>query len=624
MVALLQELTVAQQILTGGHVSPNIVTINALQMEVRRYLDAGYQPIMLRGAIARSYKESKMPINTDWNNEDLRLKDYSGITGIGLVTGNKSRHVIYDNDSVEADEAFCSAFPELVDTWTVQSGSGGYHYHRHYRLAPDVMVTGTRRYKGEYDYLAGGAYAVAPPTAYEGKQWVTVNRDPENARVLTARNILDIERFLAEYRGATTKQIIAIPQRIYTADLLTMYHELLRTQPRNESLFRTALHGKRIGILQADCEAMLLDEFVHTTPTQHTSSTKHETDIARRAEGLRTIASAYRYNPTSTTIKLDTVPANTLREYYFTQNASVALRVIEGLYLAGCKGYERMTRKQMEQTLKPYGLSAKTIRNATETLIANKPIFVGMADDITHGSDTHSTTATALKASRAKSNTQTIVCRGEKRATVKTPAKSSDGTFKPTLYIVPHLPSLLDAYSLENKGSDQIQADVLKSVKKYRIALLYAFIERNPGQWSKSFLAKRLGVTKDSITNYIKDAKIISLQQVMSESVNIWNVHDLLPEDAKTWGKFGIWLQDSTGQRHTPQLDKALRLLGANLKLDLVRQCTNYYAVSEDIIPPHIWQQQPTHIHADIYFPNDELIIEAMKLGGIVRQDYIS
>lgn len=85
------------------------------------------------------------------------------LSNIGIVCGRVSNLVVVDLDGLEAVDEFEAAFPHLLDTLTVSTGSRrGKHY---WYYAPIGFSTETVRTKG-FEVRGDGCYVIAPPSVH--------------------------------------------------------------------------------------------------------------------------------------------------------------------------------------------------------------------------------------------------------------------------------------------------------------------------------------------------------------------------------------------------------------------------------------------------------------------------
>lgn len=117
----------------------------------------------------------------------------------GKVSGNL---VIVDLDGREATRDYESTFPELLDTFSVVSGSGnGKHYY--YRTRE---YTPTTRTKG-YELRSDGCYVVAPPSVHpDTGNFYRVERHQDIMRLTDIHPVKDWIRAKTSFR-----QINAVP-----------------------------------------------------------------------------------------------------------------------------------------------------------------------------------------------------------------------------------------------------------------------------------------------------------------------------------------------------------------------------------------------------------------------------
>jgi hypothetical protein len=117
------------------------------------------------------------------------------LRGFGVVCGRISNCVVIALDGDEAVTTWRAAFPHLLDTYTVTSGSG-HVQHLYYR--PTVMPP-SMRIRG-YELRSDGCYVVAPPSPHpSGKPYAVSHRVP----IMRPHNLIDV---LAWLRARAWKQ----------------------------------------------------------------------------------------------------------------------------------------------------------------------------------------------------------------------------------------------------------------------------------------------------------------------------------------------------------------------------------------------------------------------------------
>lgn len=137
-----------------------------------RALKSGFTPIPLKG---------KKPFQDGWQQfknltpatiEEWDKKGYWS-DNIGVVCGeNSSKVIVIDFDGLEGYKLFCQEFPELVETYTVATGSGqGMHTYYYVDLLPDsarimdIVLEDTGE-KINIEFRGDGLQVVIPPSIH--------------------------------------------------------------------------------------------------------------------------------------------------------------------------------------------------------------------------------------------------------------------------------------------------------------------------------------------------------------------------------------------------------------------------------------------------------------------------
>jgi hypothetical protein len=135
--------------------------------------------------------------------------------------------------------------------------------------------------------------------------------------------------------------------------------------------------------------------------------------------------------------------------------------------------------------------------------------------------------------------------------------------------------------------TDPLEKTDLSSLKAYRAALHREFIRRCPGDYSRVFLGRRLGVSKSATINYESDGVVKHRPRYRRNPLNVYaNPLDLVPAVHESWATW-LEIEPLDYQKETPdepfrappkQIIAALWLSrGANVTL--VTQQTNSYWV---------------------------------------------
>jgi hypothetical protein len=144
-----------------------------------RYVERGFSIVPCDGkkaAIPWAALCERRPTAADVNRwRDMGVLHNVGIIG-GAVSGNLA---LVDLDGDEAVDRFSRAFPSLMETYTVQSGSG---HGLHLYLRADILPPSKRTSQpwGNVELRANGCYVVAPPSIHpeSGMRYEVVRRVP--------------------------------------------------------------------------------------------------------------------------------------------------------------------------------------------------------------------------------------------------------------------------------------------------------------------------------------------------------------------------------------------------------------------------------------------------------------
>ena len=82
---------------------------------------------------------------------------------VAIATGLRSGIAVIDLDSLEGFKAFSAAFPDLLDTYVVQTGRAGGGLHLYFQLTRaqrSIKSTGV-------ELKADGSYVLAPPSIHD-------------------------------------------------------------------------------------------------------------------------------------------------------------------------------------------------------------------------------------------------------------------------------------------------------------------------------------------------------------------------------------------------------------------------------------------------------------------------
>jgi hypothetical protein len=181
------------------------------------------------------------------------------LSNVGIICGDVSDGlVVVDLDGQAAIDAFRITFPDLLDTYSVRSGSGeGLHLYYVSRVVPPTTrVTGLDM--GNIELRANGAYVIAPPSVHpESKKPYTISNPQAILLLPDLHEVVNwIKALIREKHGGTmlpvaNKSLVINPTAYGAVSLRNAAVEVARALPgeRNHTLYRMAL---KMGSLVAD------------------------------------------------------------------------------------------------------------------------------------------------------------------------------------------------------------------------------------------------------------------------------------------------------------------------------------------------------------------------------------
>ncbi len=122
------------------------------------------------------------------------------LQNVGIVCGRVSKLVVVDLDGLQAVAAFEKQFPDLLDTFTVLTGSGK---GKHLYYAPAIIPATTRATgldMGNVELRSDGCYVVAPPSIHP-----ETFRPYILERALPVKAVPDLESVVQWIRSLTPK-----------------------------------------------------------------------------------------------------------------------------------------------------------------------------------------------------------------------------------------------------------------------------------------------------------------------------------------------------------------------------------------------------------------------------------
>lgn len=553
---------------------PNSNLTSTLLTAAQAYSAIGYSVIPLLGDLDPT--RPKVP-GISWSRfqqahaslyEHNQWFSESQFAGIGIVTGHISKLVVLDFDSEDVFAEFRIRYLDLIDTHTVRS-AGRQLPHLYFEL-PDHLHIESMKGQG-IDVLSNGRYVVAPPTSINGQEYKIIRGGMP--KQLTERDIRCIQAFLSAnkpYNHETTPQskdaqalrLTTTPVRITRPsenDLHRLYGHLCQQGSRNEALFRTSLYARNTGWSIEETQQSLVQ--IHS---KQKGSHAQESQRQRQREALATIRSAF-----SRSARVMTKPAlsqgrgylpNSVREALLQRKMTYLVRTLEGLAASGIREGQKFSTQQVEKLLK--GLVGRdSIHKALKSMVNDQPIFERVFPV--------NPFQTAKAVARATPQLNNKKC----SLLPKKNQEKPQGGRPEHYYKMPSINDLCLSLKVDLSASDPLERTDLSSAHKTRMAIHRELIKRRPGQYTRRWLASRLGVTKPTINRYNRLIPIHS-RPVYTETIISWSNIERLPFDEPLQGAF---LQTIQGKKYPALRIIASMLLTKGTYIGLKEQGGNYY-----------------------------------------------
>lgn len=545
--------------------------------------------------------------------DDLLARWFSGkdaYSAYGVICGTETGLCVLDFDHPALITHFATAFPHLMQTFSVRTGGrGGLHL---YWRTPEPVAS--RAFKGA-DFKGRGGYVVGPGSRIAGGVWVVENALPileiSTAELTTVLDWLATETKTNTQPAGRFDHLLRPPAlRVQTvpvnpAYFLTQYRQLVDASgERNNSLFAVACQMRDAGHSEYQALQTLLDEYVADPPRMGQAQ---EAAIVRRREAEATIASAFSrpardpaqrigvgwvYADADGTLT-SRLP-NSLRESLLRRAADgpALLRVLEGLALADWQPGDTFTRGQAWRALRGVvgehsvhvALSA-TNKQGARLFVSplHPPAAAGASGDSTRGA-VAGTDAAGLEANRE-------LVADEDAASGGTPAVGTGRRGHMTQaneFVMPTLSEIfkwLNIQPVAGRG-DPIYRDDLVSVSAYKQALHRALLERRPAAYPVQWLAQRVNVVRRTLQRYQVNLGVSRLDRyeaipVTASVAAALGTRAAVEEGSPRppWGRF---LEDENGKRYPPYREVAEDLLRQGRQLQLKQQLANYCHLPAD------------------------------------------
>jgi hypothetical protein len=166
------------------------------------------------------------------------------------------------------------------------------------------------------------------------------------------------------------------------------------------------------------------------------------------------------------------------------------------------------------------------------------------------------------------------------------------------VFVLPHNLELCHKLGVKPSASDPLSLDDLSSARTTRMALHRELIKRRPGIYPRRWLARRVGVSSQTIDAYNHDIPI-HVRHLYQEIRLSWSNLQLVPDGIRIDGAF---LQDETGKRYPAIRPLAAKLLARGHTLIYKRQDANYYWYGDT--PPDLsilFGQHPRQPEMDVH-----------------------
>jgi hypothetical protein len=595
----------------------NLNTFQTLLTAAEVYFHLGYAVIPLLGdfdptrpkVAARAWSVYQQRLAT-LDEISSWFSPTGGAAALGIVTGRISRLVVLDFDSSTLLADFQRRLPDLLETRTVESAGRGLP-HLYFHLPPHLHLASQKR-QG-VDLLSDGRYVVAPPSTINGQSYrLTRGGMP---RLLTEYDIQRLQAFVGrtqEMAGGMnpsptnkgiegkvkansesveknlcpfpTPQLLSLPIEIPTQNapskttrdhLHGLYQYWRSKTARNEALFRTALYARDHGWDESQTRRALAALHI----SQASANPMKETQDIRQREAYATIRSVFsppaRLIPPSPTLPRiqgrETLP-NSVREALMQRKLTYVIRTLEGLLLAGFRAGMGFTADQAIQALKGV-VGRDSVYNALNTIAPTGQPFFPQRIPSAHPKASNEA---AYQKGRLKTKKCFFVT--EKKSGIKKRGIQSRRFKMPTLN------DLCRMLGVKSSGSDALTRDDLMSAHRTRMALHRELIKRRPGEYSRRWLANRLGVTRRTLDTYNHLIPIRSRATYHETTLSWTSIDTLLTDEALA----GAFIETLTGKKYPALRSVGARLLAKGTYIRLKQRTSNLYWFGSDDPPPNI------------------------------------
>jgi len=365
---------------------------------------------------------------------------------------------------------------------------------------------------------------------------------------------------------------------------------------RNDALFRTALYARDHGLDEAQTRRLLVAIHVSTPSPVNEGGLRRrgsESAALRQREAYATIHSAF-----SRPARVVTTPSpacglsanepakvadglgrgflpNSIREALLQRNLTCVVRTLEGLYQAGFRPGRGFITEPAIEALKGI-VGRDSVYHALNALAPNgQPFFPRRSPS--------ALPPASSEAARQKHPLKTKKCFfvTEKKSGIKKRG------VKARRFKFPTIESLCKLLEVEITGSDPLTRDDLTSARQTRMALHRELIKRRPDEYTHRWLAKRIGVSRRTISTYNRLIPIHS-QPTFHETTLSWaNIDSLLSDEVLS----GAHIETILGKKYPALHSIACKELAKGTFIRLKERKGNFYWYGSDAPPPHVEEQ---------------------------------
>jgi hypothetical protein len=143
---------------------------------------------------------------------------------------------------------------------------------------------------------------------------------------------------------------------------------------------------------------------------------------------------------------------------------------------------------------------------------------------------------------------------------------------------MPSVSELCQRLGVKPSGSDTVAEEDVRSASGYRQALHREYIKRRPGQYPRSWLASRLGVSVSTEQRYNRAQKIQVQARYDSVLITWQNLNAIAEFEVA-----GTFLQDERGKKYPAKPEIAAHLLAKRHIVFYMRQRVNFYQCGDTL-----------------------------------------